>query len=300
MPRMERKSCSLELKDLDTGKRRAVIAHAVYNSIDLVGDISTKGMFAKSWKESKAIDFLFNHKDDQIVGTVEDVYEDEEKAYSEVKFGKWKLGDDVLEMADAGVLRGASFGYITEKKEFVEVKGRKIRKLKEVRHKETSLLTKPPAHPGAGIVSLTKSIDELKQLSPDEQAMLKRVLSSDQNILEMLVTLSGSLDVTSDLYTWINWNIERRAGMMGDIRSQLKYNSGELKAMQEYSTKMDHFCRHANASDETIKAIQAEVDEVKYLISQYDTANTPLITEPSASRTDDERLKTLLLINSSF
>jgi HK97 family phage prohead protease len=116
MPRMERKSCSLELKDLDTGKRRAVIAHAVYNSIDLVGDISTKGMFAKSWKESKAIDFLFNHKDDQIVGTVEDVYEDEEKAYSEVKFGKWKLGDDVLEMADAGVLRGASFGYITEKK----------------------------------------------------------------------------------------------------------------------------------------------------------------------------------------
>lgn len=156
----EHKEINLEFKDMDRGKRTAVIAHAVYNSIDRVGDISTKGMFNKSWKEYKNIDFLFNHDKSEIVGNVLSVFEDEHKAYTEVKFGRWALGDDVLEMADAGVLRGASFGYITEKKSFENIKGRKIRKLQEVIHLETSLVTTTPVHPDAGVVKLNKSLSE--------------------------------------------------------------------------------------------------------------------------------------------
>lgn len=160
MKNLEQKSISLEFKDMDKGKRTAVIAHAVYNSIDRVGDIATKGMFNKSWREHKSIDFLFNHDKSEIVGNVLSTFEDEHKAYTEVKFGRWALGDDVLEMADAGVLRGASFGYVTEKKSYEVVKGRKIRKLQEVRHFETSLVTATPVHPDAGIVQLNKSLSE--------------------------------------------------------------------------------------------------------------------------------------------
>ena len=160
MKNYEHKEINLEFKDMDRGKRTAVIAHAVYNSIDRVGDISTKGMFNKSWKEYKNIDFLFNHEKSDIVGNVLSVFEDEHKAYTEVKFGKWALGDDVLEMADAGVLRGASFGYITEKKSFENIKGRRVRKLQEVRHIETSLVTTTPVHPEAGVVQLNKSLSE--------------------------------------------------------------------------------------------------------------------------------------------
>lgn len=151
---------ALEFKELETSKRTAVIKHAVYTSIDRVKDISTRGMFTKSWKENKP-DFLFNHIEGKTVGSVISTTDDENGAYTEVKFGNWTLGNDVLEMASEGVLKGASFGYITDKKDFVQIKGQKVRKLLEVRHIETSLLTFLPAHPEAGIVLLNKSLDDI-------------------------------------------------------------------------------------------------------------------------------------------
>lgn len=199
---MERKSVPLELKDMSREKRTAVIAHAVYNNIDRTGDISTKGMFNKSWKENKSIDFLFNHNEDEIIGKTLRVFEDDEKAYTEVKFGSWKLGDDVLEMAEAGVLRGASFGYTTEKKEFVEIKGRKVRKLKEVRHSETSLLTKMPANPLAGIVTLTKAeeINLLKEFKSQIEKMEKfcrESNASDETIIQLLNEIEETKSIMS-------------------------------------------------------------------------------------------------------
>lgn len=282
----------LELKDLDTAKRTAVIKHAVYTSIDRVKDISTKGMFTKSWSEGKP-DFLFNHVEGATTGMVLSTYEDNNGAYTEVKFGNWTLGNDVLEMADGGVLKGASYGYITEKKEFVTIKGHKVRKLKEVQHIETSLLTLIPAHPEAGIVTLNKAFDmiELKQLTTAEQDFLKSLLLNDQSNIEMLVNLSARLDVASDLYTWISWQISRRADWMGDLRSQLKWNSQQIKSMKAYVEKVETFCRNAKASDESIIAIQNDILEYKNIISEYDTAVTQLATEQSAS---DEEMKSTI------
>lgn len=276
---MEKKAVPFELKDFSAGSRTAVIAHAVYNNIDRAGDISRKGMFTKSWKENKNIDFLFNHEEKAVVGNVTRVFEDEEKAYTEVKFGNWTLGNDVLEMAEAGVLKGASFGYVAEKKSFITVKGKKVRELKEVYHGETSLLTVMPCNPLAGVVSLTKSLEgmEIKQLSPTEQEALKKILVNDQSILEQLILLSGSLDVTSDLYTWINWNISSRANAMGDIRSQLKWNSGEIAQAKSYIDTVERFTRNGKASDECIFSLQNELEAVKSVVYNYDTASTPKV-----------------------
>ena len=232
---MEHKDVPLELKDMDSGKRTALIAHAVYNNIDRVGDISTKGMFTKSWQERKSIDFLFNHQPKEIPGNVLRTFEDDEKAYTEVKFGEWTLGNDVMAMVESGVIRGASFGYVTEKKENIEIKGRKVRKLKEVWHNETSLLTATPANPLAGVVSLTKAED----------------------IQNFIAEIKSHIDV------------------------------------------MDKFCRNTNASDETIQAIYAELKQAQDLLTKYDTADTPLITEPPASR-NDSFYKQLLLINAKM
>src|SRR6185369_6337204 len=117
---MEYKNVVLELKDMSRERRTARIAHAVYNVIDRVGDISSKGMFNKSWQENKSIDFLFNHDEFQPLGTVTGTFEDNEKAYTDVKFGNWKMADDAMEMAEAGVIKGASFKYETVNKERVE------------------------------------------------------------------------------------------------------------------------------------------------------------------------------------
>lgn len=300
---MERKSISLELKDLDNTKRTAVIAHAVYNNIDRTKDISVKGMFDKTWKENKSIDFLFNHTDGDLVGNVVRTFDDEEKAYTEVKFGNWTLGNDVLEMADMGVLKGASFGYTTEKKEFTTIKGQRIRKLLEVKHGETSLLTKLPANPLAGIVKLNKSFDsipEFKSLSNEEQTVLKSILAQDQSALERILQLYLSVDSSSDLYTAFSYVLNQRLSIISDIRYQLKYNSGEKKALQEHIGTMEKFVRNATASDETILTIQNEIQEAKQFISQYNTVDTQLIPEPAASIDLKELLSGLQTFNKSL
>lgn len=288
---LEHKSISLELKDLDNSKRTAVIAHCVYNVIDRGNDIACKGMFDKTWKENKSVDFLFNHNQEEVVGAALRTFDDEEKAYTEVKFGNWTLGNDVMEMADMGVLKGASFGYNTEKKEFTTVKGKKVRKLKEVYHGETSLLTKLPMNPLAGIVTLNKSFDQLpefKSLSQSEQQVLKSILSADQSALEQLLKMWLTLDTTSDLYTSISYALSRRVDIISDIRWQLKYNSEERKSLEDHINRCEKFCRNAKSSDESIILIQNEIEEAKQILSEYDTASTLPITEPDASKKESK------------
>lgn len=296
---MERKAVNFELKDIDKAKRTATIAHCVYNNIDRTEDISRKGMFTKSWSEDKDdINFYFNHNDEQAPGKIVDVYEDESAAYSKVWCGTHTLGNDVLLMMDEGVAKKASFGYITVKKNMIDVKGRKIRELKEVKHLETSVLTKMPANPLAGVRQVVKALTnlEIKTLSPAEQTVLKKIASSDMDVLKSLIDLSAILEPTSDLYTWINWNISRRAEYIGDIRSQLKYNSGEAKELQAHIERMEKFCRNTKASDDCIKSVLLEIDDSKQFLSDYNTVvtqagETPL--EPASSVEDKDLLDVL-------
>lgn len=198
---MERKSLSLELKDFSPGSRTAVIAHAVYNNIDRTKDVSRKGMFTKSWQEFKNVEFLFNHVKNNPVGPVLRTFEDEQKAYTEVKFGNWTLGNDVMEMADAGVLKGASFGYIATKAGKIEVKGQKVRELREVIHVETSLLTVPPANPDAGVVTLTKAADRIEEIKAHVLLMEKFIRdtkASDEMILKVMSDLEQLKSILFD------------------------------------------------------------------------------------------------------
>lgn len=285
---MEKKSISLEMKDLSKDKRTAVIAHAVYNNIDRTGDISTKGMFKSSWERKDQVDFYFNHDEENPIGNVIRTFEDEQKAYTEVKFGDWTAGNDVLEMADAGVLKGASFGYETEKKDYKTVNGKKIRVLKQVKHIETSLLTKQPANPLAGIVKLTKAFD-VKALSAREQELFKTIVTSDTAVLQELVLLSGGIDISDDLYTWINYNIATRSQMIAQLRDQLRYNTEDLSMMKAYAGKLEKFIKDTKASDECIESCEADLFEIKSIISRNDTGSTPLITdgEPSVKEFSD-------------
>lgn len=161
---MERKSITFELKDLDKSKRTAIIAHAAYDNIDFTKDISRKGMFTKSWNEDKEnIAFYLNHNDEQAPGKVVDVYEDNKFAYTKAWLGTHTLGNDVLTMMDEGVIKKASFGYATVLSAPIQIKGQKIRELKEVKHYETSVLTKMPANIKAGVMSVNKAFEGVSE-----------------------------------------------------------------------------------------------------------------------------------------
>lgn len=168
MKQVEKKDIVFELKDMDKGSRTAIIAHAAYNNIDRVEDISRKGMFTRSWNNSKGdINFYLNHNDEQAPGKVVDVFEDNNKAYTKAWLGTHTLGQDTLIMMDEGIIKKASFGYITIKSNPLSVKGKIVRELTEVEHIETSVLTKMPANPLAGVTEVVKSLEQndVKELS---------------------------------------------------------------------------------------------------------------------------------------
>jgi HK97 family phage prohead protease len=230
---------TLEFKDLDTSKRTAIIKHAVYTSIDRVKDISTKGMFTKSWQENKP-DFLLNHVTGATVGSVLNTYDDDNGAYTEVKFGNWTLGNDVLEMAAEGVLKGASFGYISDKNktDYIQIKGQKVRRLREVKHIETSLLTVPPAHPEAGVVLLNKAEDLDYE---DASALLQW---NDECIQEMKAYIKQI-----DAYC-------RKAKASDDTILALQKHLTEYKQIiTDYDTALTQLATEPDASDEDMKAI---------------------------------------------
>jgi predicted nucleic acid-binding Zn-ribbon protein len=196
-------------------------------------------------------------------------------------------------------LRGVSFGYYTVKSAPDVVNGQKIRRLKEVKHIETSVLTELPANPLTGVVSLTKSLKEiieLKKLSNEEQNALKSIILSDSNVLMTLVNLSSKLESSSDLYTWINYNISRRADMIGDLRGQIKYNSEEITAMKSYLSNAEKFVKESKASDEAILSIDSEIKKIKDIITEYDTAFTGLATQPNASVNENKSLNEAILL----
>lgn len=186
-----------EIKDLDTSKRTAVIAHAVYDVVDKSHDISRKGMFNKSWKEAKSrgiersIGFYINHDPERQPGLVKDVWETENKAYTKVWFGNHTLGNDTMIMMDDRIIRDASFGFNTLQKNFKEIKGKKIRELKEVLHGETSVVYGlEPVNDLAGVVSVTKAGEsellELKSRLEEMESFCRSTNASDDCIKTLL------------------------------------------------------------------------------------------------------------------
>lgn len=234
----------LELKDLDSKSGTGVIKHSVYNSVDLAQDIATKGMFDKTWVESKArnirqrIGLLFNHETKDKVGYVTDVYDDNSAAYTEFKLFGSQI-TRISEYADNDILTGASFGYQTIKKEFTTTaKGQKVRKLLEVKHLETSLLDVQPCHPEAGLL-LLKSLDGIGE------------------------------DEITELLTWGNEHITSLKSYVQKIESYCRKSKATdetiiglqnglieyKKIITDYDTALTCLIDKPDASDEVVKQI---------------------------------------------
>lgn len=199
---------SLELSDMDKEHRTAVVAHAHYGNIDRKGDICRKGMFAKSWTETKAGDIRFDIDHDKKLqpGRVIATSENEQKAFTKVSFGNHTLGNDTMIMMDEGIIRGASFEFITEKKADIVINGRKVRELKEVRHLATTVtLALPPINDLAGVVSVTKAeIGALLQFKAHIDRLenfCRNTTASDETILNIQSEIKAAREILSQYDT---------------------------------------------------------------------------------------------------
>lgn len=201
---IEYKSLDLDTSDMDRERRTAIISHTVYDVIDRAGDISRKGMFNKSWSETKAenIRFDIDHNPAQQPGRVIKVFENEKKAFTQVKFGNHTLGNDTMIMMDEGIIRGASFEFVTEKKANIAIKGRMVRELKEVRHIATTVsLAKRPINLLAKVESVTKAGDidlaEVKARIEKMERFCRDTNASDDCIVNLLQEIAEVKSIIS-------------------------------------------------------------------------------------------------------
>lgn len=250
------KSIELSVKDIDMGKREAVIAHATYKTLDSDGDRSNRGMFDKSWKENfSLLRFFLNHKKDQAPGKAMQAWDDSEHAFTRVKLGTHTLGEDVLKMLDEGVIVAASFGFDPLK--FKDIKGAG-KDFIEVKHFETSVLTHWGAHDKSGVVSVEKEAAiprfNLKSLSQPEQELLMLVINNGMDSLQACIEVAAGLDTDSDLYTYVMYIISRQADQIAGLRSELRY--GMKDKLNEQVVKMEKFIRNTTASDDAILLIE--------------------------------------------
>ena len=294
MSQLEYKSTPLNLTDISIEKKTVVFAHATYDNIDRLGDISRAGMFTKSWNENKAdVKFYENHEPTKPLGIILDLWEDKAQAYTNGKFANTTRGNDMLELVDMKVVTDASFGFKAIKAPTITIKGRKVRELKEVYHGESTLVNGlTPVNPLSGVKLVNKAMNnlaslELKSLTDTEQAFLIKVISAGTNLIRSALDLSDGMDPQSDLYTWIMYFIQSNSSWISDARSNLRWGTKAVEQslidMKAHAENMDRFVRNAKASDECIEQVTAELKAANHIISLYDTATTHEIDEPGAS-----------------
>jgi HK97 family phage prohead protease len=168
----EYKNLRFEIKDI-TNKGEILMKHSTFNNVDRVDDIVEPQAFDEQYKSVKASDigFYFNHHSDQVIGTTQKVYRDNEAAYTLAMFSKDSLGQGVQEMVMQKAITAVSMGYVAEKKEYVYNGSKRVRKLQKIRHLESSLLTKTPANPLATIVDV-KSYQEASNYIEERRALI--------------------------------------------------------------------------------------------------------------------------------
>lgn len=290
-----KKDASKSIVDVSTGKREIVTGFATYSSPDRDKDLANMGMFTKSWKEFTDVRLFENHDKTKAPGKILKLWEDTEHAYAQTKMGTHTLGEDVLKMADEGIITDSSYVFVPIKQEKLKSGGYSY---KEVFHKEVSLLTHWGSHPESKIMSVKKSYEGqllnseiAKQLSVDEKAFLLKFINSEMIDLAGLVSFAATLNETSDLYSWVNSIISDISYTISRFKDRIIYygqkdwNTDELNQRVK---KLISFANNSTASDECLQNVLKEAKELESFLNNNSTAQQQ---EKSTEQQQEVKLK---------
>lgn len=141
-------STTFEESEVTVGEDRVIKGYAiVWNSINSFSEQLIKGATQKSIDErgvnadKNQIAFLYQHKMDTPIAKLQVLREDAKGLYFESKIVNTRLGDEVIELINSGVLRQLSYGfnYVWDQTEYDSATDSYI--LKEIILREISLVT---------------------------------------------------------------------------------------------------------------------------------------------------------------
>jgi hypothetical protein len=122
---------------------------------DLGDDVVVPGAFTKSLTGGRPVRFLYSHDPSQVLGTVQELKEDERGLFGRFKISQTALGKDVHTLLKDGALDSFSIGYLPS--EFEHDRKAGVRKLTEVELLEVSVVAMP-MNPAA-VVTGVKALD---------------------------------------------------------------------------------------------------------------------------------------------
>lgn len=170
---------------------------AVYGNVDLGGDIIEPGAFTQTIKgKGGKVPLLWQHDQREPIGmgTLRDSKE------GLLITGQLVLESDVarkaLGLMKAEVLKGLSIGYDTVVSEYD--KARDVRKLKEVKLWEVSLVTFP-MNPKAQVTAVKSRIEELDSLIRMQLDEVRRGGSLCQETKDQLIRMQNRISALIDL-----------------------------------------------------------------------------------------------------
>lgn len=175
--------------DSEQAKSGIVSGYAsVFGNKDSDGDIINKGAYKKTLQENKErVKFLWQHRMDQPLGKVQDIYEDEKGLFFEAKIADTTLGKDAKALIEEGVVNEFSVGFIPIKYETIRNSegGYEGLDIKEIKLYEFSLVTLA-ANDQALMTDFKSAEDAHEKLMEKFDAIInlnKRVKSEDARFM---------------------------------------------------------------------------------------------------------------------
>jgi len=269
------KAAKESVSDVDLGKREAKVSFATYKSRDRDGDRANQGMFNKSWQEFKDVRLFENHDKLRAPGIILKMWDDPNHAYGHLKMGTHTIGNDVLKQMDEGIIKDTSYLFYALKADPLPGGGQDLR---EVFHKEISVLTHWGAHPGSKVMAVQKSAEQfgpevLKQLSTEEVVFLRDYIGRMNSQLVQLVEFGTGLPEGSDIYSWVNSVIGDLTYTISRFKDRLVWGQKEWteNELKERLHKLKSFCNNTTASDECIQNVLKEAEGIESLLTDYNS-----------------------------
>jgi HK97 family phage prohead protease len=199
----EVKNYRFEVKDVDSVKGLITLKHATWD-IDKGNDEIEPDAFNEQYKSvnPEDIGFLLNHHEDQPIGKTKQVYANKEGAFTVAKFGNDPLGQGTMEMTLQKLVSGVSLGYVAERKEFTYKGSKRIRKIKKIKHSETSILVgKEPMNDNAGIVDVKSFISDRREYIRNLENFCRTSKKAPDSLLKQLAYEVKEMKRELDEYT---------------------------------------------------------------------------------------------------
>jgi HK97 family phage prohead protease len=184
---MKIKGINSGFSDADTKQGIVSGYFAMFNNKDLDGDVIEKGSFTKTVQErgpngKQLIKYLLDHKKDQVVAKITELYEDEKGLRYTAKIGSHSLGQDFLKMVESELLNQHSFGFSIIKNQYDQQS--KVNRIKEVAMFEGSAIQFLGANPETTFIELKELPDALDMILKLEK-FVSNTDATDQTIIQL-------------------------------------------------------------------------------------------------------------------